>query len=267
MKADIYIATRLAIRARFGTYIFWLVVALSSAVLLGATFSGRHPATIGLDIGLSFIRLSLPFLAALLLQELISREFERKLFLSSLTYPRARAQFLIGRVLAVISLTFTALTVLSLLLAVLTHLISKEYVQSTPLDLGWNYFVTVIFIGLDLLVLLAVGTLLSITASTPSFVLIGTLGFMVAARSFSPIIELLTREPNLVKHSESYHSSLETLGYFLPDLAALDVRMISLYGTWKFFPEDWIARVTSSISYALAIYAFAVFAIQRKKFL
>mgnify|MGYP001171520396 CR=1 FL=1 len=265
-KLDVLVAIRLAIRARFASFMLWLVLALATAVLLAANFSGRHPATLGLDLGLSLIRIALPLLTVLLLQELVCREFDRKLYLTSLTYPRTRFHFLASRIAAIALLLLGALAVLALLLAGLTHWISQGYVQSSPPALGWPYVVTIAFIALDLFVLLAIGTLLGITASTPSFVLIGTLGFMVVARSYSAIVSLLENDPDLVKHADTYQSSLHALGYFLPDLAALDVRMIALYGKWQFLPDDWAIRAAAVLAYAAALFGLATWVLNKKKF-
>ena len=262
--------TRLATHLAIGTRLAGLVAALTAfflvTVWLAAQFSARQPATIALDTGLSVLRLSLPLLAVLLLQELISREFDRKLYLSSLTYPRPRHHFLLGRVAAIAVLLLGLLAILAAVLAGLTTWVGQDYAQATPPDLGLPYLVTIAFIALDLLVVLAIGTLIAVATTTPSFVLIGTLGFMLVARSYSAIVALLTRDATLVSNADSYQSSLSLLGYLLPDLAALDVRMISLYGQWQFLPEDWALRVLATVAYAAALLALAVWTLKRKRF-
>lgn len=264
--SDFLIALRLALRARFLSFTFWTVVGLFTIVFLGAQFSGRQPGTVGLDVGLSTIRLALPVLTVLLLQEVLSREFDRKLFLTSLTYPRPRYGFLLGRVTAIGVLVLGLLASLAILLAVATDWIGQGVSQSRLPALGLPYLVTIVFVALDLLVVLAIGTLLSVLATTPSFVLIGTLGFMLVARSFSAIVALLTRDSTLVGHTEAYQSSLSIIGYLLPDLAALDVRMIALYGEWSFLPSDWALRVVATLAYTAALFAMAVWALNRKRF-
>lgn len=219
-----------------------------------------------LDVGLTFIRVALPVITILLVQELISREFDRKLYLTSLTYPRSRERFLFGRIVTVAILLLGMLASLTLLLAGLSTWIGQSYAQASPPDLGLPYIATIGFIALDLVVLLAVATLIAVTTSTPSFVLIGTLGFMLVARSYSGIVALLTRDTTLVDNPESYKSSLSLLGYVLPDLAALDVRMIALYGQWQFLPDDWEMRVASTLAYVVALIALSVWALNRKNF-
>ncbi|MDV7393414.1 hypothetical protein RZS08_18720, partial [Arthrospira platensis SPKY1] len=160
-------------------------MALVAIVWMAAQFSGRQPAAVALDVGLSVLRLTLPVIGVLLLQELLSREFDRRLFLTSLTYPRPRHYFLLGRLAAVHVLLFLLLVGLAGLLAALVGFIEQGYEQTTPVALGLPYGVTIAFLAVDLFVLLALGTLLAVVAATPSFVLIGTLGFMLVARSFA----------------------------------------------------------------------------------
>ena len=241
--------------------LFMLTVSISSA-----QFSGRQPATIALDSGISILRFGLPLLVILLVQELISNEFDRKLYLISTTYPRSRRSFLLGRTAAIAVPLSVILIVATALLAALAAWFGHGYGQITPPDLGPPYLVTIAFIALDLLVVLAIGTLIAVTTTTPSFVLIGTLGFMLVARSYSAIVALLTRDTTLVGNADTYQSSLGLLGYLLPDLGTLDVRMISLYGDWQFLPDDWPLRVVSTLAYAAALFALSVWALNRKKF-
>lgn len=263
---DFTAGIRLAFRARYFSFAVWLTVGLVVTVLTAAQFSGRQPATVGLDVGLSVIRLSLPVLGVLLLQELLSREFDRKLFLTSLTYPRPRHLFLLGRVLATMVLVLALLAALGVVLAGLTEWIARGYEQATPPALGAPYLTTLAFVALDVLVILSIGTLIAVTAVTPSFVLVGTIGFMLVARSFSAIVELLTRNSTLVSDALTYQSSLSLLGYLVPDLATLDVRMISLYGQWTFLPSDWGMRTLAALAYALGVIGLAAWILSRKRF-
>lgn len=263
---DTHIAVQLALRARFGSIALWLMALLCVTVWMSAQFSGRQPATVALDVGLSVIRLGLPLLAVLLAQELICHEFLRRNFLSSMTYPRARYRFLMGRFLAIALMMLTLLLALALILTGLVIMITYGYNQSTPIALDHHFATVIAFIGLDLLVVLSVSTLIAVSASTPSFVLVGSLGFMLAARSYAPIVTLLTRDTTLVDNANAYQSSLNLLGYLLPDLAALDIRMIAIYGQWQFLPEDWLMSVTGSLAYVTAILGLAVWSLNRKKF-
>lgn len=239
---------------------------LALAAMLASQFSGRQPATVALDVGLSVMRLLLPMVLVLMIQELLSREFDRRYFLNSLTYPRPRHHLLLGRFLAVAVLTLGLLMAMALLLALLVELVSQGYVQGTPVAMGRHYLISIVFVGVDLLLLTALACLLAVVASTPSFVLVGTFGFMLAARSFAAIVELLGRNASVVGDAESYRAGVGLLGYLLPDLGALDVRMIALYGSMKFLPADWFWLLLSSLAYLVALLALAVWALQRKRF-
>jgi ABC-type transport system involved in multi-copper enzyme maturation permease subunit len=264
--SDFLAGLRLALRARY----LWLascsLLVLALAALLAAQFSGRQPATVALDVGLSVMRLLLPLVLVLMTQELLSREFDRRYFLNSLTYPRPRCSLLLGRFLAVAALTLGLLLAMALLLALLVGLVGQGYAQATPVALDQHYLVTVGFIGVDLLLLTALACLLAVVASTPSFVLIGTFGFMLVARSFAAIVELLTRNALVVGDAERYRAGVSLLSYLLPDLGALDVRMVALYGEMDFLPADWPWLLLSSLAYVVALLALAVWALQRKRF-
>lgn len=266
LTPDFQVGLRLALRARFASISLWLLIALAVVALLAAQFSGRQPATVALDVGLSFIRISLPLVIVLMSQELLSREIERRYFLTSLTYPRPRHHFLLGRLLAIVVVVFSLLLVMGLLLGVTIWFIGHGYEQDTPVALGTPYLITISFLAVDLFVVSTMAILLAVFATTPSFILIGTFGFMIAARSYSIIIALLERERELVPQQELYQGSLSIFHYLLPDLSALDVRMIALYDTMSFLPESWPLQIFRSFAYALLLIGGALWILQRRHF-
>lgn len=263
---DSLIALRLALKAKFAWMAAGILLAVALAMLLSAYFGGRQSTTVALDIGLSTIRLLLPLLIVLLVQELLSHEFDKRYYLNSLTYPRARHSLLLGRFAALLAMLLGLLLTLALLQVVLVGFIAGVYPQATPVAMGQPYLIVIAFMALDLLALAALATLLAVVASTSSFVLIGTFGFMLVARSYGAIVELLSRDAGLVSNTEGYRTGLGVLGYLLPDLGALDVRMIALYGKMDFLPTDWPWLLLSSLAYAFALLALAVWALQRKRF-
>lgn len=266
LSADLIIGLRIAFRARFLAVSLWLLLVTLSAAWLAALFSARQPATVALDVGLSAIRIAVPLMVVLLVQELLCREFERKIFLNSITYPRPRHHFLLGRVIAILVLLLALLAVLATAVVALVAWIASGYHQAMHPALDGRLLLVLSFVALDFLIVLAIGTLLGVLARTSSFVLLGTLGLMLVARSYSSIVELLTRDNTLVGDADIYQSSLSLLGYLIPDLAALDVRMVSLYGQVQFLPDDWPLRVISTLAYAAALFALAVWTLNRKKF-
>ena len=263
---DFLTALRLALKAKFAWMAVGVLLAVALATLLSAYFGGRQPATVALDVGFSTIRLLVPLLIVLLAQELLSREFDKRYYLNSLTYPRGRRSLLLGRFAALLAMLLGLLLVLALLQVVLVGFIADVYPQATPVAMGQPYLIVIAFMALDLLVLAALATLLAVVASTPSFVLIGTFGFMLVARSYGAIVELLSRDAGVVANTEGYRASLGVLGYLLPDLGALDIRMLALYGKPEFLPADWPLLLLSSLGYAFALLALAVWALQRKRF-
>lgn len=263
---DLHIGILLARRARYISTSLWFLFAVIGLALMAAQFSGRQPATVTVDVGLSAIRLLLPIMVIMLVQELVSREFEQRYFLTSLTYPRPRYWLLLGRLFAILLLTYTLLIVIAIALAFTAIQVAHGYAQATPVDFGITYWVTVSFIAIDLLVLTAMAVLLSVVASTPSFVLIGTLGFMLIARSYSNIIALLERNQYVVDNPGIYQQSLSILHYILPDLGALDVRMITLYGHMEMLPDDWFSNASACLTYSVFLLLLAIYFLNRKHF-
>ncbi|MFP6850620.1 MAG: ABC transporter permease [Pseudomonas sp.] len=263
---DFITALRLVFKAKFIWMAAGVLLVLVLVTLLSAYFGGRQPAAVALDVGFSTIRLLLPLLIVLLVQELLSREFDKRYYLNSLTYPNARSTLLLGRFAAVFALVLCALFALGVLQVGLVRFIGDIYPQATPVALGQPYLIVIVFLLLDLLVLAALATLLAVVASTPSFVLIGTFGFMLVARSYGTIVELLSNNAGVVVNAEGYRASLGVLGYLLPDLGALDLRMLALYGKSEFLPADWPWLLLSNLAYACALLALAVWALQRKRF-
>lgn len=266
LYADFLTGLRLALRAKYLWLIVCSLLVLALTAILSAEFSPRQPATVALDVGLSTIRLLLPFVLAMVVQEALAREFDRRYFLTSVTYPRPRYDLLLGRFFAVSALILGLLLLLALVLAVLVWRVGQGYDQATPVALDYHYLITVSFIAVDLLVLIALACYLAVAASTPSFVLVGTLGFMLVTRSFGAIVDLLSRNTFVVADADSYRAGLGALGYLLPDLGALDVRMITLYGKMEFLPADWGWLLLSNLAYVAGLLALAAWTLQRKRF-
>jgi len=269
MINDCLVSVKIAMKARVSSVALWLLTALLVIVWMAVQFSARQPATIALDVGLSVIRLALPLLVILLTQELFSREFERKLFLTSFTYPRSRGNWLLGRTLAIFLMSMGMLLLMSLLLAGLTTYAGSSYAQTTPVSLSTPYMITLGFIAADLLVAISISILLAVSATTPSFVLIGSIGFLIIARSYTPIIELLRNTPSVVSEFADphlYQDSLGLIAFVLPDLGRLDVRMIALYDQIKFLPSDWLLLLTATMFYAAALFGLAIWVLNKREF-
>ncbi|MDX5371428.1 MAG: hypothetical protein LPK18_03190 [Pseudomonadaceae bacterium] len=249
-----------------------LVALLSSAVsfvlfasFLAFMFGGRQPVTTALDVGISAIRLVVPFLIVFWVQDLVHKEFERRLYSLSMTYPCSRARWLVARFLTLLLVVMVAVLLCSLVLAVQIGFFAEFSTQGTAVALGGAYGVAVALIFVDSLVLLCVALFLSVVAKTPSFVLLGTLGFMLIARTYVAVISLLAGNVGLVVGEETYASGLGLLGYLLPDLGGLDVRAISLYGNMAFLPEGWWLTVLSALVYAAMFLSISIWALQRKR--
>lgn len=269
MRTDLTVALRLICRARLVLLAVWLLIPFVAAVLMAAHFSARQPATAALDVGISFIHLVLPVLVILWAQDILGREFERRYCLVSLSYPRPRYQWLLGRSFAILLAALALMMLMAVVLVPLVHYAATLYEQSTAVSLGIPYLITLAFLVVDLVVVVAFATLLAVAATTPSFIMIGSIGFVLVARSYSSVIELMRQDQNLVADladPEKYRQSLSALNFLLPDLGALDVRMIALYDQMAFLPADWWLRIIGALAYSILLIGFATFLLKRRDF-
>lgn len=233
---------------------------------LSSQFSPRQPATVALDVGLSFIRIAVPLISLLQIQELLAREIDRRQILTSLTYPRARSSFLMARYAAVVVLASAMTAILAAVLAAIVSWVGASYSQATPVALGIPYVVTVIGVLLDFAVVIAFAAALATVATTPNLVFLGGIGFMIAARSVSTIVKLLEREKDLVTGTAYYHQGLQGVQWMIPDLGALDVRAVALYGKWELLPQSAWALVLMALGYVAALLIIASLRFERRQF-
>ncbi len=171
-----YAASIVLLRDGFFWLVFWVALAVFAASLGASEFSGRQPASVGLDVGLSVIRLLLPVVIVLMAQSLFFKEFERRYFLSSLTYPCSRGRFFFARFGALCLFCFGLLLALACLLKAVVWYVAMGYEQEAPVDLGGGYWLVIAFIALDLLVIASLACLLAVFSSSSGFILVGTLG-------------------------------------------------------------------------------------------
>ena len=264
--SDFVVGVRLVWAARFWLLAFWFAFGMGCVVVMASQFSGRQPATVALDVGLSVIRIGIPIIAALMIQEILSKEIERKYYFYSLSYPRPRFQLLLGRFGAVYALSLGFLAVLSLILTGLVFYIDQGYEQAAPVALNGYLVLTLVYMALDFFVIVAIAVLLAVIASTPGFVLLGAIGFMLVARSYSSIIILLKSRVQVVENPEAYSQTLGMIRYILPDLGALDIRPIVLYSENAFLPQEWLGLVLSTFFYGTAVLLLAIWIFNRRRF-
>ncbi len=225
--------------------------------MLSAQFSGRQPATVSLDVGLSAIKIMIPILFALFCQELAVKETERKSFLQSLAYPHSRINFFVNRWLAGLLTVLVFYFSAALLLLLVVYFISLGYQQATPVSLGEKYWVVVAFGAIDILAVSTIATLLAVVAQSPGFVLIGTIGLTIVGRSYSAVLQLLSGDSLVVDDPEQYSSGLGWLTYIIPDLGALDVRQIALYDDWSFLSAGLMNASVTSLVFSVAVISLA----------
>jgi ABC-type transport system involved in multi-copper enzyme maturation permease subunit len=265
--ADFRLSLLLLARSRLWVVAGVLAGVLAAVAWLSGQFSPRQPATVALDIGISFIRLAVPLLGLLQIQELLAREVDRRLILTSLTYPRPRASFLIARYAAVAVVALAMTVLLCAVLAGVVSTLGAGYSQGTRVALGAPFAMVAGLIWLDVAVILAFGVVLATVATTPHLVFLAGVGFMVIARSASTIVKLLQSEGELVvRGAEWYQHGLQWVQWLIPDLGALDVRPIALYGKMEFLSASVWALIVMPLAYIIVLLAIACLRFGKRQF-
>ncbi|MBL0075835.1 MAG: hypothetical protein IPP41_07835 [Rhodocyclaceae bacterium] len=263
---DLRLALRLIIRSRVVLIAVIVGSILCGVAWLAGQFSPRQPATVALDVGLSFIRVVLPTLALLQIQDLVAREVERRLVLTSLTYPHSRSEFLLARFGAVVLVALVTCLFFSALLAGAVSWVASVYPQATNVSLGPAFVFTSVLVWFDVTVVVAFGLVLATVATTPHLVFVGGIGFMIIARSASTIIQLLETDRDVVRGAEWYHQGLQWVQWIVPDLAMLDVRPAALYNKLEFIgPSPWILMAMPT-AYVVVLLVIACAGFSRRRF-
>lgn len=243
-----------------------IALLLFGSALLAATFSGRQPLTVGLDVGLSGLRIILLLMVLIWVQDLLARDIERKTLYFMLAYPYTRAQFLLARFasLAVLSGMATVLLGGGLLL-VLTWF-GSDYKQLSPPAFDERYVLMLFAVWLDLLVVQAFAILLCSLSTTPFLPFLLGLAFALAARGLGPTLDYLRREAAGDPEQARWFAPMLEYAYtWLPDLSRLDLRPLALYS----LPVDGVAigfAVLMALAYVALLLSVAALVFQRRDF-
>lgn len=260
-------ALRSGWRSRGARVVLVLGVVVMLIAWLAAAFSARQPQTVALDVGISTIRLVSVFLGLYWIQELICKDIERKTVYTVLAYPQARYVYLLGRWLGVQVLLFCALFLLAFASLISSELAVGAYQQGTAVHTGWEYWITIGYVYLDLLVITSFATLVATVATVPMMAFFVGLGFAVAARGLGPALSyLLYLDGGDKALAPTYLPVLRVVQWVLPDLSRLDVRSSVLYGQWPATGELWMTSIMA-ISYSILILWLAIRIFKRREFI
>ncbi len=232
---------------------------------LAAEFSGRQPETVGLDVGLSLIRLFGALLVLFWVTELLGKDLERRTIYFVLAYPFPRSIYILSRFLAIAGLAAMAVIGLGLFTLAAWWLVAHSgYEQSNQVYLH-GLALTLPLIWLDMLAIGAFTILISALSTTPMLAFFVGLAFTVSARSLGPILAYLASDQATTKQVKIYQPLLDAIHWIIPDLSRLDVRSATLYGIWP----DTATTLWSSAHvalYTMIALALAMLFFQRREF-
>lgn len=262
MRPFYFSALIAGLRSRSFQMILLLGLLLVGGAYLASMFSPRQPQTVALDVGLSGLRITLVMLALFWVQELFGKEIERRTVVLMLAYPVARSRYVLGRFIGIASLLALAILMIGLLLWLAVLLADRGYAAARPVALGLPYWITLLGIYLDVLVVAAFAMCLSALSTVLLLPLALGAIFAVVGRGLGAVIDFL-----LVRQGDGDEAMVAQFGpiinilrWILPDLSRLDWRDWPLY---QIVPESnmllWAAMMALGFMALLLAIGIRVF--------
>ncbi|MBK7018010.1 MAG: ABC transporter permease [Sulfuritalea sp.] len=216
-------------------------------------------------MGFSGIRFTLVLPTLFWVQDLVTREIDRKIILHSLSLPVSRGQFLFGRYVAVLGLSALAAGILALSLLLAVLLASPNYDQEFSVNLGWPFWLTILGIVVDVAVVSAVALALATVFWWQCF--------PVRRRRICHWREGAWRRGGLHQRwrggdqelKDSIGPWLDIVRWLVPDLSRLDWRDGALYGAVP--GADAVAwAVVMAVAYIALVLGLGWRALDRREF-
>jgi len=257
---------RSGLRARTVQIVFCLGLVLIGVAYLAASFSPRHPRTVALDVGFSGARFTLILLSLFWIQDLVTREIDRKIILQSLSFPVSRITFLCGRYIAVQCLIALSTVVLGLSLLLAVGLSSPNYDQEFRVALGLPYWMTMLGIATDVSVVAAVALAVATVSTVSALPLMVGAGFAVAGKALGAAFDYIQRGADGdQRFVAEWSERIDVVRWLVPDLSRLDWRDWPLYGAEPTTPMlAW--PVVMAIAYVMIVLALAWNVLERREF-
>jgi len=230
MRAFLISALRSGLRGHSFHAVFLLGLLLIGGAYLAALFSPRQPETVALDVGLSGIRFALVLMAVFWVQELVGKEIERRTTIQYLAYPIHRAQYILGRFSGITILLLVATITLALLLWILVIASSTYYAQSHPGALGYPFWITIIGVWLDVVVVAAFTLCIAALSTVPALPLVLGIAFALAGHTLGAVMDYLARGADGQDVlTTTYAPMINVVRWLVPDLSRLDWRIWPMY--------------------------------------
>lgn len=256
----VFSGLRSGVRDRSLQAVFVLGVLTIVAAYLSSSFSPRQPETVALDIGLSGVRISLVLLNLLWVQELVTREIDRRTIFFSLAYPVSRGTFLLGRFGAIVALSAIAAAVLGMMLTLAVSMAGGGYEQEIQPSLGAAFWLTIAGYMVDAALVAMFSLFVATFSTTPILPLALGAAFAVGGQALGATVDYLASGDADPQTKSRIGPVLDLVRWLLPDLSRLDWRDWPMYHS---LPPDgtilWSMVMAFSYISILMMLSVAVF--------
>ena len=259
-------AWRSGFRSKSVHAILVLGVLLVGIAYLSASFSPRQPKTVALDVGLSSIRFSLVLFALFWVQELVGREIERRTVMYALSYPVARASYILGRYLGILVLLGLAAVLLGMLLWLTVLIVGGGYEQGFRVGLGVSFWSTIFGLWVDAALVASFAMWIATVSTVPMLPVALGASFAVAGKSLGAVIQYLENGADGdVEFHARFNPLVQPIQWFLPDMSRLDWRAWPMYDLYPGVLTMGLG-IVMAFSYAGVMLALAVWTFSQRDF-
>lgn len=241
-----------------------LVLTLLAVIIawLAGSFSLRQPQTVAFDIGFSLIRLLAALMALFWIQEMVSKDLERKTVVWACANPVSRGEYVLGKYLGIAAMSVLVIALMGGALWLILGRVAPHVHQAIPLASGSSMFLSFFFLWLDILVITAFGILMALVSTTALLpIFLGAI-FAIVARGLGPTLAYVNSADAA---AGIWAPFLSILQWVIPDLSRYDIRGVLLYGKVLDEGLPW-ALVSQSLAYVAVILSVAVYAFSRREF-
>jgi ABC-type transport system involved in multi-copper enzyme maturation permease subunit len=233
-------------RSLYGIFLFSLFVLGLNIAIAGFFMRDIGKVTVDMNLAaISFAGLLLVFFIGI---NLISKDIDKKTIHLVLSRPLSRGEYIWGKFFGLVLVVVASLGVL-IAFSVGTVAVVRGLYPDYFGDFSWTiYFLTVLFIFMQLMVLCAIVVFFSAISSSSFVTLIFSIGCYLSGVSLEEVVFYLKSHAGQeLGLSDALSRLLEVVSWLIPNFAAFDFKVEAAHG----LPLDTL-RLFSSGAYGLA---------------
>ncbi|MBI5048313.1 MAG: ABC transporter permease [Deltaproteobacteria bacterium] len=250
-------------RIIFGIFIIALLLFAATTIL--TTLFMRDIVKVAVDLSLSTVSfaglLTLLFIGV----NLFGKDLDKRTIYMVISRPVSRSQYLIGKFLGIVLLSFVVVAFLGILSAIPVILSKRFYYYPEARFDWWIYFIAVIYIFIKLAIVSAIITLFASFTSNSFIALVLSLVAYIIGQSTESVRGLLASQVEKIDVSPILSYMVEIAYYVFPNISAFDLKTQAAHGL-SINPSYIIWTALYAIFYMTIAVVIGTLAFKRREF-